>query len=427
MRKYKFDRAFIDGERDVGASWDELAQFYGCARSTLVEWYNKPPNVVQDAPESELDSPGLFTQEERINGQIPDLQTVGARFNAGEQWVATRVSGSFWEQGTKTGRTVLGSLRASFERSPVAEARVAEQILETARRDMLAHIPAYENVPSGWWTEGAVVEEPVAWLESINDAHIGMYAWRHETGKDDYDLNIGIRDYESVSDQLLMVARAYNVEEAIVVLGNDLQHIDHIAKGVGGVTAGGTAQDSDTRIAKIATAVRRLAVRQIDLKLLAAPKVTVIVVPGNHDRNSMYSLVETLYAWYRNVPEVTVLNAPEDGNYAFPRLRQYYQYAENGLMLAHGDYFKKSKDTPPLLFASEAKEIWAATSYREILAGHWHQLRASEVRGVRIRHLPGLTAVDAWHDDQGYAHWRAATGIAYKQSGGVAGIHEVEP
>lgn len=417
-RKYEFDRTWVATQRELGATWDELADHYGCARSTLIEWYRKDPQPTE-GPEREL-----FSQEERAQGKVPDLQAIAERFNAGEDFTPTKVSGSFWEQ--KPG-VVLGSLRVAFERSPVADARLAERVFEQAVQDMRTHTPAYDQFKVEHPTRGILVyEDPVAWLESINDAHIGMYAWKHETGKDDYDLNIATRDYENAASQLARMALSYNVEEAIVVLGHDMQHFDSLFNKVAQTTSG-TPQDYDSRMAKIITAVRRAAVRQIDEKLAIAGRVTVVIVPGNHDRFSMYHLAETLYAWYRNVPEVTILNGPEDGNYAFPRLRQYYQYGQNGLMLSHGENFKKRDEVPPLIFADEAPQIWAATDYREVLAGHVHKLQVDEIRGTRIRRLPGLTAVDSWHDEQGYSHWRAATGIAYKRSGGVAGIHEVEP
>ena len=56
------------------------------------------------------------------------------------------MEGSFWEQRSKEdGVQVLGSLKATFTRSPVAEALLAEEILEQAKKDMQEHIPAYEQ------------------------------------------------------------------------------------------------------------------------------------------------------------------------------------------------------------------------------------------------------------------------------------------
>ena len=233
-------------------------------------------------------------------------------------------------------------------------------------------------------------------------------------------------DYDNLVDKLCGIGRIYDTSEVLVVLGNDLQHIDSVVGPIGQTTKG-TPQSYDSRLPKIITAVRRAAVRQIEMALTVAPKVVVAVIPGNHDRIAMYNLAETLYAWFRNIPEVTILNAPADGNYAFPRLRQFYRFGDTGLMLTHGDKFKKTGETPPLVFATEAPELWGATKYREVLAGHSHVTKVEEFRGVRVRQLPGLTAVDGWHNEQGYSHWRAGTGIFYKGTGGVAGIHEVEP
>lgn len=382
---------------------------------------------------------GLFTEQQRqVQGGV-DFDHLCEIFNADpEVWVPKNVSATFWEQPTKDEPQVLGSLRASFERSPIREARIAEQILAEVVKDMRKHVPAYDV--RGFKTRmkrlDPFCEQQVAYVMHQNDAHIGNLAWRKETGKDDYDINIAIRDYEAMTDKLMAVSLHYNVDETIVVLGHDFQHVDYVFNKVGQTTKG-TQQDYDSRLPKIITAVRRLAVRQIDLALGRGGKVTVVVVPGNHDRIAMYNLIETLYAWYRKVPEVTILNAPVDGAYQFARLRQYHQYAENGFMFAHGENFRRNQEPLPLIFADEAPDVWAASKYREVLCGHWHKTESkgyrrpvpdlSETRGVRMRALPGLTAVDAWHDDNSYSHWRAATGIAYKASGGVAGLHEVEP
>lgn len=434
MKRYDFEFDRVQEQRALGLSFDDIAADYGCARSTLVERYRKwqenrevsHARAGEEFSGAQNPDGGLFTEEERVRGQVPDLQSIAARFNAGEQWVPTKVEGSFWEQNSKQdGLQVLGSLRAVFTYNPVAEARLAEQILEQAKEDMQSHVPAYD-APQVSRDRDPIVEVPVLAVQSINDAHIGLLAWRHETGKDDQDLGIITAQYDRIADRLTTTARMYDTREVLVVLGNDMQHIDYLFNKTGSTTAG-TPQDFDSRLPKIITAVRRAAVRQIEQALTVCNNVKVCIVPGNHDRFAMYNLAEVLHAWFRNTPEVTILNAPEAGNYSFPRQRQFYQFGSTGLMLSHGDNFRKRDEVPPLIFADEAPEIWAGTAYREVLAGHWHKLQVDEIRGVRIRHLPGLTAVDGWHDEKGYAHWRAGTGIFYKETGGVAGWHEVEP
>lgn len=440
MNQYQFDFETIELMRDAdGATWAEVADLYGCDESTVRKWYNAQPGTGPSTDAPKASSPvGLFTeQQRRVQGGV-DLNNVHETFGVDPEIMVPRnVSTKLWEQQVKGGGfDVFGSISATFQYNPVREARIAERIMEKAVEDMRTHVPIYDRVLTAQHPPVLEVDSSVLWTESINDAHIGMLAWRHETGKDDYDLNIAVRDYDAVSQRLVRMGRLYAPHEVLIVLGNDMQHIDTLLNKQGASTKG-TPQDFDSRLAKIKTAVRRAAVDQIDRALTYCPTVTVAVIPGNHDRHSMYNVAEVLYAWYRNVNEVTILNAPSEEQYAFPRLRQFYQFGNTGLMLTHGEGFNRNREPLPLVFADEAPHVWAATTYREVLCGHWHKtqekgyarptVNLDETRSVRIRALPGLTAVDGWHDDQAYSHWRAATGIAYKASGGVAGLHEVEP
>ena len=380
----------------------------------------------------------LFTEQQRqVRGVVDLEQHVHELFNADpDVYTASNVKASFWEQQSKEdGMQVLGSVKASFQYNPLREARIAEQVLEQAVTDMKKHTPAPVPFVAPPTKHTHFVEDPCVWVESINDAHLGMLAWRNETGKDDYDLEIAMRDYTNVGNTLNAYAQRYNVEETVVVLGHDMQHIDGLFDKAGRTTAG-TPQDFDSRLPKIITAVRRAAVEQIDRAVCRTAEVTVVVVPGNHDRYSMYHLTEVLHAWYRNTPEVTILNAP-NGDDTIPRIRQYYQSGENGFMFTHGEGFNRTREPLPLVFADEAPDIWSNTVYREVLCGHQHKTESKgyrrpthdlqEMRGVRMRALPGLTATDAWHDDQSYRHWRAATGLAYANSGGLLGLHEATP
>lgn len=452
MSNAPYDYEQIARSRAAGMTWRFIARQYGRERSSVRQWFTAETKrrdsgsgsgqvlpacaTTKDNAGTELGDSVLLTQDQV--SRITSLEDLVEFFKVDlELWEVTNFRINKWEQNSdKKGITPLYQVKASIAPNSARRQRILEEAHEQWLEDLRTHVPAYAlpTVPAVGLSP--LVEDPVLWVQSVNDAHIGMNVWRHETGKDDYDLNIATRDYENVVDQLDQLGGGYYRKEILILLGHDQQHIDMLFNKVGQTTRG-TPQDYDTRLPKIITAVRRGAVYQIDLALRWGVPVTVIVPPGNHDQYAMYNLIETLHAWYRNVPEVTILNAPAEGNYKYPRLRQFYQYGKTGLMLTHGVEFNRNRDSLPLLFADEAPEIWAATTYREILCGHQHITEGKkliriekdlmESRAVRMRALPGLTATDSWHDDQGYRHWRAATGLAYKATGGIAGIHEVEP
>ena len=57
--------------------------------------------------------------------------------------------------------------------------------------------------------------------------------------------------------------------------------------------------------------------------------------------------------------------------------------------------------------------------------GYYPTAEVNETRAIRTRSLPGFTATDGWHHEQGYQHRRSATCLIYRKSGGIAGLHEI--
>lgn len=260
---------------------------------------------------------------------------------------------------------------------------------------------------------------------AVFDPHIGMLAWGKECGLP-YDTDIASRDYSAAVEHALQHASMYNVERILFIVGNDLFHVDALGEFArGGATTKGTPQDIDSRLAKLFVAVERVVIEGIDKAREIAP-VDVLVVPGNHDRETCFRFSRVLSAWYRHDDEVTIL--------AEPRKRHYYQYGNNALMFTHGEEYKRKREPLPLIFATECPpEIWASTQHREVHTGHNHIAMAGgyaptgtldETRAIRTRSLPGLTPADSWHTDEGYKHIRTGTALVWRRSGGLAGLHE---
>lgn len=351
-----------------------------------------------------------------------------------DRWEPARFKVNKWETAAKNRKTEqmmitpLYQVKASLERKVEDRIQLLEEAAARTIEDMRNHAPVYEPVKRRELLSGDAIMSTVA----IQDAHFGMKAFGAELTGVDYDLKIAERDYAAAAEHLLSFARLYNTERILLVVGNDMIHVD--APGadgrVGGVTTKGTPQDTDTRLGKMFSAARRACVAAADMARLIAP-VTIMVVPGNHARHSEYKLAEVLSAWYRLDPEVEVVYASSD--------KRFLAYGKNTVMLTHGEEVMRKRDNLPQIFADECPaELWVSSDhriggYREILTGHLHKkLRGGyyptgdieESRGIRVRGLSGLTATDGWHHEMGYRHQRAATFLAYRKSGGVAGEHE---
>jgi len=342
--------------------------------------------------------------------------------------VAFRVNS--WEQhSVEKGVVTLYQVRATLKpREPLDKVNVMKRVWQWAVKDMQKHAPKAYKRPRTPKVFGG--KEPALLEIAIFDPHIGMLAWGKECGVP-YDSEIAVRDFSNAGRELLAVYEKYNIEHILIPLGNDLFHVDTLAVGgKGATTTRGTQQDIDTRLARMFTHGRRAVVELIDAAREIAP-VTVIMVPGNHDEQTVYKLGEVLNAWYRNDKRVEIIYGPNK--------RKYWQYGKNLLAFTHGEEFKRKRDNLVSIMATESPpEMWASTTHREWHVGHNHIGMAKvwlgdpseelwEGRAVRVRSLPGLTPEDSWHYTEGYKHRRTATALVYRKSGGVLGIHEFNP
>lgn len=253
---------------------------------------------------------------------------------------------------------------------------------------------------------------------SIPDAHFGKLAWAEEVGED-YDIKIAeARYYEAVED-LLSYVDTSKLEKIILPIGNDMLNVDSRRN----ETYAGTTQDSDSRYYKMIRVLKNVLITTINSLSQIAP-VDVIVVSGNHDTESMFMIGEILDAYYHNNDNVCVDNSPKQ--------RKYYRYGSNGFQYTHGN--EEKHESLGLIFATEEKELWAATEFRFAKLGHFHKSKkinyvsVDEHQGFQVQILPSLSATDAWHASKGYMSKKAAKGFLYDKKRGQVGefTHNLE-
>lgn len=243
---------------------------------------------------------------------------------------------------------------------------------------------------------------------SVFDHHVGKLCWAPETGTN-YDLRIAGETYMAAVEDLIQKVRGYQLGGILFPIGNDFLHTDNAA----GTTARGTPQDQEGRWQKQFIHARRMLISAIDRLREVAP-VKVIVVPGNHDKERMFYLGDTVESWFRNDRRTTVENTPA--------LRKYEAHGVVLLGFTHGS--EETISELPRLMADETPELWAKARHKEFHIGHRHKKK--EMRFVStdtfgqtiVRILPSLSGIDAWHASKGYAAPRCSEAYLWSAADG---------
>jgi hypothetical protein len=244
------------------------------------------------------------------------------------------------------------------------------------------------------------------------DLHVGKLAWAPEAGAD-YDVDVAERVSVEATEDLIAQVAHREIEQILYPIGNDLLQIDKLDS----TTTGGTPQDTDTRFAKMFARAESLMRHDLE-RLSAIAPVVGVVVPGNHDRQSAFTLGRVLHAWFHGNDRVRI----DVG----PKLRKYHRYGVNLIGYTHGSE-EKPADLP-LIMAQECPKDWAETRFREWHIGHLHKMKETRYtagdsfNGVRVRIIPSLCAADAWHAMRGYVgEIRSAEAYLWNKRTGYSG------
>ena len=111
-------------------------------------------------------------------------------------------------------------------------------------------------------------------------------------------------------------------EKVLFVVGNDFVNADNL----NGTTTRGTPQDNAESWFKAVNKATELIVRATDMLTEIAP-VDVVLVPSNHDLHTMFGVMLTVEAWYKNDDNVKVDVSP------LPR--KYYDFGKILIGLSH--------------------------------------------------------------------------------------------
>jgi len=360
----------------------------------------------------------VLKEQNVIQGNKWDITIPSTRIHTLEQliaafeidtniWEVERFVANKWDMGFKdpegeASQHELYQVKAFLKKKVgvVAAKKEIEQLKELARL-AAPEPPAIQKVIK---PEGGMLEI------NLIDHHFGKMSWGLETLGPNYDVKIAAKLFNRALDTIINRSPFSTYEEIWFVVGNDLLNSDDTS----GRTTAGTPVESDFRHEKTYVTVRTLLVQAIEHKLRhIAKKVRVIVVPGNHDHNSMWHLGDSLELYFSKYSDVEVDNRPS--------ARKYHVYGSTLIGYAHGD--KAKGKNLPLLMATEAREDFGRTLFHEWHTGHKHQSRTEEFNGVRVRILPALCPSDAWHAEMGFVgNLRSSEAFVWDAVQGLIGI-----
>lgn len=236
----------------------------------------------------------------------------------------------------------------------------------------------------------------------LGDPHIGMLAWKPETGQH-HDTDIATAQLVECMRQL--TERTPPAERALIVQLGDFFHAEDMNQRTPG---SGHKLDVDGRVSRVREAGYTVLRAVVDLALLRHRHVEVVNLPGNHDPNQAHAIAMWLAAVYEREPRVAV-----DRSCA-PYF--YREFGANLIAACHGDG-AKGKDLP-LLLAARQPDAWGRTRKRVWHVGHVHHTDLKEYNGARVWYHNTLAGKDYWHHAQGYDADQELMSITYDRDYG---------
>lgn len=228
------------------------------------------------------------------------------------------------------------------------------------------------------------------------------------------------KDLDRAGDAMIarVLGMGMPVSQILLPVGNDLLNADNLS----GSTTRGTWQLMSADIRDAIDAVCQGYTELIE-KLVRVAPVRVVLVPGNHDRYSIYWLGKYLEAYFKYHPYaeyVVVDNAKSE--------RKYFKFGKNVIGMEHGD--KVPAKELALIMAQESG-CFDTTKYRTFLRGHFHKEKGmitpiADTGAVHVITYPAFCPPDSWELMMGYLGGnRAAEARFFHKEQGPAGVFPI--
>jgi len=235
----------------------------------------------------------------------------------------------------------------------------------------------------------------------ITDHHVGKLCFDAK-GNITYDIAIAIRRFDTAIDHMLSKIEPSQIKTIWFPVGNDLLNTDNFFN----TTTRQTQQLSSTEWEYLILQVEGLLIRAINRLKQVAP-VKVILVRGNHDEHSSFSVVRACFYRFKDDSDVTF-----EGHDTHQH-RSYTKFGNNIFCWRHGHLERKMqpKDYSTLFMRESGYKI-TKKSRLFVLEGHLHGFtqkgdvikvsKNETVNGVQIIRGGALCEPDRYHEGKGY-------------------------
>ncbi len=224
-------------------------------------------------------------------------------------------------------------------------------------------------------------------LIGISDLHYGLLA--KDNLSEEYNMKIANERFNKIlTDVIQRKQDNQDIEKVILLIGNDFLNADNLQ---GTTSRHMTPQDQETNWYEMITSATEMLIEGIEKLRFFFPKIEVVNVKGNHDEMSMFGIIQTLNAYYKNSLSV-IINTD-------CRFRQYIKYGTSLIGLSHNE---RIQDITKIM-AAESGTDWGECKYKCFLLGHLHDRKeVGDDYGVDIYRLPSVSGASAWTSQQGY-------------------------
>ena len=370
--------------------WQELGDKYGLSKRTIRYQFNKERKIrgiteknqqLSKMKESHSkNSDGTHTSDRLIEIHEQDLNDEVALLRAHnyspEKWSLVSSNSSMWHSLKKGKDGRLVQLSSKIRVKPITLQDISpEAIVEYYNNNLKVNKKVFkEFVPS---EDERVLEICLA------DMHLGARHYKENSS-----------DLEEIFDRVMkdIFYRIKNDKQGftkilLVPLG-DIFHFDNRKQQT--TRHQQVVDGNGMNPLEMFDKATEMFIGIIDELLSYAP-VEILFIPGNHDGLSLYHLIASLSAYYRNVHNFSADLSHEN--------RKWRLVGENLIGLSHGEMPKKNRIH---WLAVEASREWGKSKYREVHDGHLHHEEVIENGGVKTRRLPALAITDYWHYEMGY-------------------------
>ena len=220
--------------------------------------------------------------------------------------------------------------------------------------------------------------EQVCGIMSLQDIHFGKEG--NETIDQDFE--------DAVKDLIQRGIASHNIEHLFFVVGGDLINMDTFQ----GTTTSGTPLDNCSTATEAYIQAFDAMHWAIQVIKQHVGHLTIVYVPGNHDRLSSFHLVHALSKSIKDHPNITWDIEYEE--------RKVHVWHDNFNAFEHGDAVSKNT---PIVYATEFPMEWGSTKNRTLFTGHFHTnkkieyITTNETAGFIHKTLPSLSKTDYWH------------------------------